>query len=134
VNDAAPILLFDGVCNVCNASVRFVVAHERLPAMKFASLQSELGRRLVAEHGLSGDIDTVVFIQGHRVLVRSSAAVAVLRHLGGAWRILAALLWLVPRPLRNVGYDVFAHFRYRLFGRRDECMVPTAELRARFLG
>ena len=133
MSDHQPILLFDGVCNVCNASVQFIVAHERSPVMQFASLQSELGRRMVRERGLSGDIDTVVLVEGDRVRTRSSAAVGVLEHLGGAWRVLAALLWLVPRPLRNVGYDVFAHFRYRLFGKRDACMVPTPELRARFL-
>ena len=134
MTDGKPILLFDGVCNVCNASVQFIIAHERAPVMQFASLQSELGRSLVGQHALSGDLDTVVLIDGGRVLTRSSAAVGVLKHLGGAWRALAALLWIVPRPLRNVGYDLFARFRYRLFGKRDECMVPTPELRARFLG
>ena len=134
MNDTGPILLFDGVCNVCNSSVQFIIAHERSPVMSFASLQSELGRTLVAKHGLSGDIDTVVLIEGDRVRTRSSAIVAVLKYLGGVWRVLAALLWIVPRPLRDVGYDVFARLRYRLFGKRDACMVPTPELRARFLG
>lgn len=127
------MLLFDGVCNVCNSSVQFIVAHERSPVMQFASLQSELGRRLVAQHRLSGNVDTVVLIEGDRARTRSSAVVAVLKHLGGGWRVLGTTLWVVPRPLRNLGYDLFARFRYRLFGKREECMVPTAELRARFL-
>lgn len=133
MSDPPPILLFDGVCNVCNATVQFIVAHERAPVMQFASLQSERGRALVAQLGLAGDISTVVLVQGDRALTRSSAAVAVLAHLGGGWRTLGWLLWLVPRPLRNMGYHVFACFRYRLFGKRDHCMVPTPELRARFL-
>jgi predicted DCC family thiol-disulfide oxidoreductase YuxK len=130
----APVLLFDGVCNVCNAAVQFVVNHERAPEFHFASLQSELGKRMLDERGLNHDLDTVVVVDGDRVFTRSSAAVHVLRMMGGGWPLLAALLWLIPRPIRNVGYDVFAHFRYRFFGKRDSCMVPTPELRSRFVG
>jgi predicted DCC family thiol-disulfide oxidoreductase YuxK len=118
---------------VCNAAVQFVVAHEREPSLKFASLQSDVGRRIVKERALSGDIDTVVLVDGDRVFLRSSAAVRVLWSLGAAWPALGALLWIVPKPLRDLGYDIFARFRYRLFGRKDACMVPTPELRARFV-
>lgn len=133
MSDPRPILLFDGVCNVCNATVQFVVEHEREPTIRFASLQSEAGSRLVAERGLPNDVSTVVLVDGDRVYTRSAAAVAVLRHLKAPWRWLA-VLWIVPRPLRDLGYDVFARLRYRLFGKREQCMVPTPELRARFLG
>lgn len=129
-----PIMLFDGVCNVCNASVQFVLKHERAPEIQFASLQSDRGRELVAKHGLDGDISTVVWIEGDRVHTRSSAIVASLKRMRGAWPVLAWLLWVVPKPLRDLGYILFAKNRYRLFGKRDECMVPTPELRARFLG
>lgn len=133
MSEPGPILLFDGVCNVCNATVQFVVEHEKAPHIRFASLQSEVGARLVAERGLPNDVSTVVLVEGDRVYTRSAAAVALLGHLKAPWSWLA-VLWLVPRPLRDLGYDIFARLRYRLFGKRDRCMVPTPELRARFLG
>ncbi len=131
---SAPIMLFDGVCNVCNASVQFILKHERAPTIQFASLQSARGRELIAKHGLDGDISTVVWLEGDRLFTRSSAIVASLKHLKGVWPALSWLLWVVPKPLRDLGYILFAKNRYRLFGKRDECMVPTPELRARFLG
>ena len=127
------IMLYDGVCNVCNASVQFVLAHERAAEMQFASLQSERGQKIVAERSLSGSIDSVVVIDGERVYRRSGAVVFVLGRTRAPWRWLAPLLWLVPRPLRDLGYDLFAKNRYRMFGKRDACMIPTPELRARFL-
>ena len=125
--------MFDGVCNVCNASVQFVVKHESAPLLKFASLQSERGKKIVAERGLSGNIDTVVIVEDDRVYQRSAAAVRVLRRLKAPWRWLAGPLWIIPRPLRDLGYDIFASLRYRLFGKKNACMIPTPELRARFL-
>lgn len=133
VDDTSPLLLFDGVCNVCNASVKFVVEHEREPRMRFASLQSEVGARLVAQHELPNDVSTVILLEGGKVYTRSAAAVRVLRSLKRPWSWLAAL-WIVPWPLRDLGYVVFARLRYRIFGKRDSCMVPTPELRMRFLG
>lgn len=133
MTSSAPIMLFDGVCNVCNASVQFILKNERAPEVQFASLQSARGKDLVAKHGLSGDVNTVVLIDGDRVFTRSSAVVHAMKRLRGAWPALAWLMWIVPKPLRDVGYILFARNRYRLFGKRDECMVPTPELRARFL-
>lgn len=132
VTDDGPILFFDGVCNVCNATVRFVLTHERAPCIRFASLQSDVARSALAKHQLRNDLATLVFIEGDAAWTRSAAVVRVLRHLRFPWSLLA-VIWLVPRPLRDVGYDLFARLRYRLFGRRETCMVPTAELRARFL-
>lgn len=126
-------MLFDGVCNVCNAGVQFMLRHERAPEVQFASLQSARGRELVATYGLADDISTVVFIEGGKVFTRSSAAVRAARYLRAPWPALAWLLWVIPKPLRDLAYVVFAANRYRLFGKRHECMVPTAELRARFL-
>lgn len=134
MNEPRPILLFDGVCNVCNASVQFIVKHEKQQVIQFASLQSDIGTRLAKEHGIdASDLDTVVMVDGGRVHTRSSAFVRVSKHMGGVWKVLGALLWIVPKPLRDLGYVIFAKNRYRLFGKRDECMIPTPELRARFL-
>ncbi|MBM4385176.1 MAG: thiol-disulfide oxidoreductase DCC family protein [Deltaproteobacteria bacterium] len=128
-----PILLFDGVCNLCNGTVQWVIAHDPEARIRFASLQSEAGRALVAKHGLPPDaMDTVVLVDGERHWVKSSAALEVLGRVGGAWR-LAALLRFVPRPLRDAVYDVVARNRYGWWGKREECWVPTPELRARFL-
>src|SRR5687768_17545858 len=110
-------MLFDGVCNVCNASVRFVVEHEQSPVIKFASLQSDEGAALVRAKGLANDLDTVVLVDGDRVFTKSSAAVRALRYMKAPWRWLGPLLWIVPKPVRDLGYVIFAKNRYRLFGK-----------------
>ena len=127
------ILLFDGVCNLCNASVRWVIRHDAAGRFRFAALQSDAGRALLARHGLPLDaMDTVVLVEGERHWLKSDVGLEVLRRIGGAWALLAALRFL-PRGLRNLAYDRIARSRYRWFGRRDECLLPTPELRARFL-
>lgn len=133
-DDPRAILLFDGVCNVCNAWVRFVVPRDRSAGIAFAPLQSEAGARLLAAAGLPTDnLDTVVLLDGPRVHVRSAAVVRVLLRLGAAWPLLGALVFLVPRPLRDAAYDAFARRRYAWFGRRDACPVPGPRLQERFL-
>jgi predicted DCC family thiol-disulfide oxidoreductase YuxK len=129
---AKSLLLFDGVCNVCNASVLFIVDRDPREHFQFASLQSELGARTLREHGLPMDLDTVVLIEGGKAYVRSSAALRVARRLRWPWPLLYALV-LVPRGLRDVLYNAFASRRYALFGKSDSCRVPTPELRRRML-
>jgi len=132
-NSDAPILFFDGVCNVCAASVQFVLAHERAPTLRFASLQSPLARDVLPPLGINPeDLDSLVLVEDGRAAQRSTAAIAIARHLRAPWSWLRAL-WIVPRPLRDFAYDLFASQRYRLFGKKDECFVPTPALRARFL-
>jgi predicted DCC family thiol-disulfide oxidoreductase YuxK len=133
VSPSGPILLFDGVCNLCNGSVRWVIARDPAAQFRFASLQSEAGRALLAEHGLPPDaMDTVVLVDGKAHWRKSDAALELLRRLGGIWGFLS-LLRLVPRALRDPPYDLIARNRYRWWGKRDECWLPTPELRARFL-
>jgi predicted DCC family thiol-disulfide oxidoreductase YuxK len=128
-----PIVLFDGVCNFCAWSVRFIYAHDD-GSVRFAPLQSEAGRRLLAAQGLPRDyFDSLVYIGEDGVYTRSDGAVRIARHLEVPWRWLWALR-VLPRPLRDVCYDLFGRVRYRLFGRKDACMVPDAALRARFVG
>jgi predicted DCC family thiol-disulfide oxidoreductase YuxK len=128
-----PILLFDGVCNLCNRAVQWVIARDRRARFRFAALQSEAGRALLARLGLPADsLDTVVLVDGEAHFTKSDAALEVARRLGGAWA-LAVLLKAVPRPLRDAAYDWVARRRYARWGRRAECWVPTPELRARFL-
>ncbi len=128
-----PILLFDGVCNLCHASVQWVIRHDRAGVFRFASLQSEAGQGLLAEHGLATEkFDSVVLLADGQVFQRSDAALETARRLGGGWKWLAVFRF-VPRLLRDWVYDFVARNRYRWFGRQTECWLPTPELRARFL-
>ncbi len=130
--DDGPILLFDGVCNVCDRSVQFVLDHDSRGTVRFASLQSDVGRRLLAQHGIDAEVDSVVLVEGGRAHVRSDAALATARLLDAPWRWLAVAR-IVPRGVRDTVYDWIARNRYRWFGTRDACRIPTPEVRARFL-
>ena len=130
---AHPLVLFDGVCNLCAGVVRFVIERDREARFRFAPLQSELGRALQREHGIDPDaLATFVLIDAEGAATRSTAVLRILRGLGAPWRWLYPLRF-VPWPLRDALYGVVARNRYRWFGRRDDCLVPTAELRSRFL-
>lgn len=127
------LVIFDGVCNLCAHSVSFILAHETEPQFRFATVQSGVGTRLLRELGLDpDDVETFVVIADGRAYLRSDAAIRIAPHLRGAWRWLKAVK-VVPRPIRDWVYDLVARNRYRWFGRADECMVPTAEIRARFI-
>ena len=130
---SGPILLFDGVCNLCSGAVQWLIAHDPAARFRFASLQSDAGRALLAQHGLPLDaLDTVVLVEGAHYWLKSSAALETARRLGGLWA-LAGILVLIPRPLRDTLYDWVARNRYARWGRRAECWAPRPELRARFL-
>jgi predicted DCC family thiol-disulfide oxidoreductase YuxK len=133
VNDP-PILLFDGVCNLCNGAVVFVIRRDPRARFRFAPLQSPAADALLASRGVArgGLPDSFVLVEDGHVHIRSTAALRVARRLRFPWPLFAAFL-VVPRLLRDPLYDLVARNRYRWFGKREECMVPTAELRARFL-
>jgi len=129
----APIVLFDGVCNFCNASVNFLIDHDRQGRLQFAPLQSETGQALLRRFGLkTNDFDTLVLVDGPHYSTRSTAALRIASYLDSPWRFLAALL-LLPAFLRDPAYNLLAGNRYRWFGRLDACRLPTPELKARFL-
>ena len=133
-----PVLLYDGVCGFCNRSVQMILDHDKRGQMRFAALQSDYGRAVKLRHPELENVDSIVLIEHHagsgdeRIFVRSDAALRVLRYLGGAWRLLLVFR-IVPRPVRDFFYDLFAKYRYKLFGKRDSCMLPSPEARARFL-
>jgi predicted DCC family thiol-disulfide oxidoreductase YuxK len=142
-----PVVLFDGVCNLCNGSIQFILDHERddRTRLRFAALQSEAARGLLERafgpeqaqrlrEGAtgSGAPETLVLIEGERGSTRSTALLRISRHLRAPWRWAVVLLAL-PRPVRDAAYRLVARNRYRWFGRTDTCRVPTPELRARFL-
>lgn len=129
------VVLFDGVCNFCNGAVNFIIDRDRAGRFRFAPLQSEVAAALLKQHGRevpAGDPDTLILVEDGKVYERSTAALRIARGLRMPWSLLYALI-VVPRPLRDLFYRLFARNRYRLFGRSDACRMPTPELRARFL-
>ena len=138
-----PILLYDGVCGLCNGFVQFVLRRDAAGMFRFAALQSPLAARILARHGLDArDLDSLYVVvnpeQADEILLpRSDAVIFTLRQLGGAtrafWRMTGFLLQLVPRAVRDWGYGVVARRRYRIFGRYDRCPLPTEDTRSRFL-
>ena len=128
-----PILLFDGVCNLCTGTVRFVVRRDASKRFRFASLQSPAAQRLLGSTAPAGDrLDSMVLVEGARIYRKSTAALLTVRQLDGLWPLLAVLL-AVPRPIRDAAYDWIGHRRYRLFGKRDACWTPNGDLANRFL-
>lgn len=126
------VLLYDGTCGFCAESVQLVLRHDRRRTLRFASLQGEFGSRVRAGHPELDHVDSVIWVEGGRVLVRSDAALSVARYLGGWWR-LALLARALPRPLRDAGYDLIARHRHRLGGDGPQCLVPDPAVRERFL-
>jgi predicted DCC family thiol-disulfide oxidoreductase YuxK len=121
------------VCNLCNGSVSFIVARDPAAHFHFAALQSEAAQRLLRESGVHGNLpDSVALVEHGRVYTRSTAALRIARKLRFPWPVFYALI-VLPRWLRDAGYDLIARHRYRWFGKRDACMMPTPELRRRFL-
>jgi predicted DCC family thiol-disulfide oxidoreductase YuxK len=133
LNTLMPILLFDGHCNLCNTGVQFIVKRNPTKTIRFASLQSKAGRALLDKYNIDQDyIDSLVFIEGEEIFVSSTAALRTLSYLS-SWESQLKFLLVLPRPLRDLVYRFVARYRYKWFGRRKQCMVPTAELKERFL-
>jgi len=128
-----PILLFDGVCNLCNGSIQFVIDHDPKGRFRFAPLQSEAAERLLEDVGFHGyDFDTFVLVDGDDYYTKSEAALRVASGLKFPWSV-AGVFRVLPRPLRDAVYDAVASHRYAIFGRKAQCMVPTPEVRERFV-
>jgi len=133
-SSACAVILFDGVCNLCNGAVNFVIDHDDAAYFKLAALQSEEAKPLLQRHGLVAEaLDSIVLIENGRFYRRSGAVLRIAARLGAPWSWARALL-AVPRPLRDAVYDWVASRRDDWFGKRDQCRVPTPELQARFLG
>ena len=134
-----PIILYDGVCGLCNRSVQFLLKHDKAGRFRFASLQSDFAEKVLGRHGLDPkDLDTVHVVEnydqpGERVLQRSDAVLRAGRELGGLWGASASGARIVPRPLRDMLYRYVATNRYRMFGKYDACMLPDPSQRSRFL-
>ena len=128
-----PIILFDGVCNFCNSAINFVLKQDRKGIFRFAPLQSEAGQKLLQEHNLSTkEFDSFVLIDNGKVYKKSAASLRVMNRLPWYWKE-AQILRIVPTVFRDAIYDFIASNRYKWFGKKDQCMIPTREMRSKFL-
>ncbi|MEX0289104.1 MAG: thiol-disulfide oxidoreductase DCC family protein [Flavobacteriaceae bacterium] len=128
------IVLFDGVCNLCNGAVQYIIKRDKKDQFRFAALQSEIGQFLASERQIDlAKTDSIILIEpGLAYYIKSSAALRIGLAFGGPYKILALYEW-IPRPIRDFVYDIIAKRRYRWFGKQDECMIPTPELKNKFL-
>ena len=130
---AGIILLIDGLCDLCSHTVAFTMKRDPKKQFLFASLQSNAGQKLLSQHHLPvSDFDSFVLIEGDEVYTKSTAALRYFKKLSGFWPLLYVFI-VLPRPIRDFFYGIVAKNRYRWFGRRDQCLVPTPELKDRFL-
>ena len=128
-----PVILFDGVCNFCNSTVNFVIKRDKKGRVKFTTLQSASGGQLLEQYNLpANDLQSFVFIENGIAYTKSSAALRVCRYMGAAWPLMMTCL-LAPAFVRDGVYDYVAKNRYKWFGMQDQCMVPTAGIKTRFL-
>lgn len=127
-----PVLYFDGVCGLCSRVVDFVMSRDPEGVFRFAPLQGETARRRLSQSDIES-LDSMVLTTDEGTFRRSAAAVRILWRLGSLWRVCGWLLWLVPWPIRDLGYRGVAAVRYRLFGKHDACRLPTPEERERLL-
>ena len=133
---ANPILLYDGICGLCNRVVQFVLKHDVAAHFRFASLQGDYARQILKRHALDPEeLDTVYVIESPdaKPKSRSDAVISILRALGGFWRAAATALSILPRPVRDWGYNIVARNRYRIFGKYERCVLPEKKYENRFL-
>ena len=130
---AKPIILFDGICNLCNGAVQFIIKHDPEKKFLFTSLQSDAGQQLLKEYKLpSENFNSFLLLQDDTILSKSTAALKVASQLKSAWKLLYIFI-IVPKFIRDAVYSYIAANRYKWFGKKDNCMIPTPELQARFL-
>jgi predicted DCC family thiol-disulfide oxidoreductase YuxK len=127
------IILFDGVCNLCNGVVQFIIKNDDKGKFKFASLQSDFGQQILSKNNLpTSDFNSFVFFENDKIFMKSTAALKVLKGLGGKWKMLYVFI-IVPKFIRDIAYDFIAKRRYSIWGKIESCMMPTPELKSRFL-
>ena len=128
------IILFDGVCNLCNGAVQYVIEHDKNDVFMFAALQSDIGKKLMKERGIdASQIDSIILIeQGVAYYTKSTAALKIARSFGGIWQLAGVFQW-IPEKIRDWVYDYIANNRYKWYGKKEACMVPSSKIMARFL-
>ena len=131
-DDKKAVVLFDGVCNLCNASVIFTIKRDRKNCFMFASLQSAAGKQLAEKHGIPPSFNSFVLIDNGTAYTQSTAALRVLKKLRSFWALLYVFI-IIPAPIRNLVYKFISRNRYSFFGKQETCMVPSEELKSKFL-
>jgi predicted DCC family thiol-disulfide oxidoreductase YuxK len=127
------IILFDGVCNFCNFWVNFIIDRDAADSFRFAALQSDKGQELLKKFKLNtGDFDTFILIDDEKFYKKSTAALRISKKLNGAWKIFYSLI-IIPKPIRDFVYSLIANNRYKFFGKREVCRVPTEQEKNKFL-
>ena len=130
---AHPVIFFDGVCNLCNAAVQFILKHDKAAVFKLAALQSDAASQLLADRPVdAAAFNSILLLEDGRIYSRSTAALRIAKRLSGAWRLLYVFI-IVPTFIRDFLYDLVARNRYRVWGKQDSCMIPAPELQERFL-
>ncbi len=128
-----PVILFDGVCNFCNYWMNFAIKRDKYNQLRFAPLQGEAAKQLLPKYQLNPTLlSSVIFIDKGKAYTQSSAALRICKYLNGGWKIFYGLI-IIPKFIRDFFYNIIARNRYKWFGKKESCMVPTPELRARFL-
>lgn len=140
------IIFFDGICNFCNSSVNFIIKRDKKNYFKFASLQSEFAQNFLKSHNLvpkslpwqvrngktEKKLDSIILFENNKLYIKSSAALQIAKHLNGLWKIFYILI-IIPPFIRNFLYDIIAKNRYKLFGKRESCMIPDERIKDRFI-
>ena len=127
------IILFDGVCNLCNASVNFVIKRDKNDVFRFAALQSEIGKKYVLKFNINpNETDSIILIDNDKCYVKSTAALYITKSMSGAYPLFFSFI-VIPTFIRNLVYDYVAKNRYKWYGKKESCMVPTPELKGKFL-
>jgi len=127
------LVLFDGICNLCNGAVLFIIKRDKAGKIRFASLQSDVGRDQLVRNGLDPDaLHSVIVVENGKLFQKSDAVLRIAARIDGPWRWLR-IFQIIPRFLRDILYDLVARFRYKIFGKKDACMIPTPELKKRFV-
>lgn len=126
------IVLFDGECNFCDNSVQFIIKRDPTGHFKFASIQSDIGKKMLNQFNVPEDMNSFILIDNNKCYYKSSAALQICRNLKGLWKTPYFLL-IVPSPIRDFFYGIIANNRYKWFGKKDSCMLPSPEIRKRFL-
>ena len=133
------VLLYDGLCGFCDGAVQFLLVRDKIRTLRFAPLQGDFAQKFFERHPELRNVDSIILVQPATIdlpeviAIKSSASVALGKYLGGVWTALAVLFGIVPRMIRDFGYDLFARIRYRIFGTRESCRIPSIEDRLRFI-